>query len=178
VAHQLLIKIYPEHRGLVHAAVMMCVGRTNKLYGWLRRRMSIAATSRTGAANGSFGKPWYMNIVTRETGKFVPNKEPIGWVSGRSLPRSCMLCEKDAVSKFSKWCLDCRPVREKTGPIRTVKNKSSFSNEEKLEALKLFNGKIRPALFHLGLNDSGFHYKQMQKLKAAVYPLATNELKG
>lgn len=39
VAHQLLVKMYPKHRGLAHAAVQMskrCKGR--KAYGWLRRR--------------------------------------------------------------------------------------------------------------------------------------------
>lgn len=41
LAHQLLVKIYPENLRLSHAANMMCVNRTtNKLYGWLRRRLS------------------------------------------------------------------------------------------------------------------------------------------
>lgn len=41
LAHQLLVKIYPENSGLAHAANMMCVNRTNnKLYGWVRRRLS------------------------------------------------------------------------------------------------------------------------------------------
>ena len=43
VAHQLLIKMYPEVAKLVYAAKMMTIGsnnhcRNNKLYGWLRRR--------------------------------------------------------------------------------------------------------------------------------------------
>jgi NUMOD3 motif len=43
VAHQLLVKIYPQVDKLLFAAKMMCVGsskhkRSNKLYGWLRRR--------------------------------------------------------------------------------------------------------------------------------------------
>lgn len=44
VAHQLLVKIYPESKTLVHAAVMMsgrCSG--NKAYGWLRRRNADAS---------------------------------------------------------------------------------------------------------------------------------------
>jgi hypothetical protein len=41
LAHQLLIKIYPENKQLAYAANMMCTNRpNNKLYGWLRRRMS------------------------------------------------------------------------------------------------------------------------------------------
>jgi N-acetyl-gamma-glutamylphosphate reductase len=41
VAHQLLVKIHPDVRGLVHAAMKMskqCTG--NKAYGWLRNRHS------------------------------------------------------------------------------------------------------------------------------------------
>lgn len=42
VAHQLLIKIYPDKLKLIHAAKMMTVGknRNNKLYGWLKRKIS------------------------------------------------------------------------------------------------------------------------------------------
>lgn len=47
VAHQLLVKIYPEVVGLAVAAVRMakqCTG--NKAYGWLRRRHGAATTQR------------------------------------------------------------------------------------------------------------------------------------
>lgn len=48
VAHQLLVKMHPGHAGLVYAALMMTAGSPsmkhrrggNKLYGWLRRRLS------------------------------------------------------------------------------------------------------------------------------------------
>lgn len=41
VAHQLLIKMYPNEIKLVYAAMMMIPNRpSNKLYGWLRRRFS------------------------------------------------------------------------------------------------------------------------------------------
>ncbi len=48
VAHQLLVKMYPNHPGLTWAAVNMSGGTTrtirinNKLYGWLRRRHAEA----------------------------------------------------------------------------------------------------------------------------------------
>ena len=48
VAHQLLVKLHPGHLGLLSAAHVMTAntrGQTaNKLYGWLRRRMSVAQT--------------------------------------------------------------------------------------------------------------------------------------
>lgn len=41
IAHQLLVKMYPEHPGLLSAAMMMTANRSgNKVYGWLRKRWS------------------------------------------------------------------------------------------------------------------------------------------
>ncbi len=47
VAHQLLVKMYPENRYLVLAVKMMTVSggnvvRNNKMFGWLRRKFSEA----------------------------------------------------------------------------------------------------------------------------------------
>jgi hypothetical protein len=62
----------------------MCAGRkSNKLYGWLRRRNSLVAKQRLGAKNGSFGKKWYTNPITLENGKFTDCDIPTGWVKGR-----------------------------------------------------------------------------------------------
>lgn len=99
VAHQLLVRIYPEERGLAVAVVYMakqCSGR--KAYGWLRRKMADAArgkarpevsgensyfwgktlsaetrakiaASKIGDRNPSYGKPGPM---TGRTGKDSP----------------------------------------------------------------------------------------------------------
>lgn len=45
LAHQLLVKIYPEHTGLSYAALRMTIGSSNerynnKLYGWIRRKVA------------------------------------------------------------------------------------------------------------------------------------------
>ena len=40
ICHQLLVKIFPDNEKLVYAANMMCVGRSNKRYGWLKRKFS------------------------------------------------------------------------------------------------------------------------------------------
>lgn len=42
VAHQLLVKIYPDVPGLIYAVRIMCFGggRNNKWYGWLKKRFS------------------------------------------------------------------------------------------------------------------------------------------
>ncbi len=59
VAHQLLVKIYPQEYGLIKAAVMMSVNTggnrpNNKLYSWLRRKHS---ESTSGENNVNFGRP-------------------------------------------------------------------------------------------------------------------------
>src|ERR1017187_4691055 len=48
VAHQLLVKIYPDNTKLAYAAKMMTVSsgkqiRSNKLYGWLRKQIGRAS---------------------------------------------------------------------------------------------------------------------------------------
>lgn len=52
VAHQLLVKIYPHVKSLMWATMVMTGGRShqprrNKLYGWLRRRVSLMHTGVT-----------------------------------------------------------------------------------------------------------------------------------
>jgi AraC-like DNA-binding protein len=72
---------------LVFAAGMMIPAsddhkghRKNKLYGWLRRKMSTAAKQRIGHHNGMFGKIW----VNDGTRAFVVSASEIGnWNLGR-----------------------------------------------------------------------------------------------
>lgn len=43
VAHQILVKLYPDNHKLIKAAHMMSIGRkNNKSYGWIRREYAIA----------------------------------------------------------------------------------------------------------------------------------------
>jgi hypothetical protein len=57
VAHQLLVKIYSDNSKLIHAANMMCVNRTNnKLYGWVRRRLSESMIKDNPNKNGQANK--------------------------------------------------------------------------------------------------------------------------
>lgn len=63
LAHQLLVKMYPGNLKLAHAANMMCVKRTNnKLYGWVRRRlsnsMSINNPNKDGRARREYNKKY------------------------------------------------------------------------------------------------------------------------
>lgn len=82
VAHQLLVKIYPNNYSLIHAAKMMtissrCTKRSNKLYGWLRRKFHEACQQRIGEKNGSFGSFWITNGI--ENRKIKNEEIPDGW---------------------------------------------------------------------------------------------------
>ena len=183
VAHQLLVKIHNNY-SLVHAAVMMTStssltsGRKNKLYGWLRRRLQIAAKQRTGDKNGSYGRSWYYDPMTLNSSKFADNEVPEGWIKGRKTDKpkklnDCIGCGQKTETYRQKWCCNCRPSGQQV--FRAIKTKDTFTDDEKIEALKKNNGSIRRALFSLGLSDAGYHYEKMKKLKASLYPLASNQ---
>lgn len=59
VAHQFLVKMYPENKELIFAAHMMGSTRKgNKLYGWLRRKYARAKSeSMVGKKPNNYGKP-------------------------------------------------------------------------------------------------------------------------
>jgi hypothetical protein len=63
VAHQLLAKAFPHSIGLAYAASMMCTGRpNNKLYGWIRRRVSnLQSIKVSTTGNPLYNKRWVSN---------------------------------------------------------------------------------------------------------------------
>jgi len=99
VAHQLLIKMYPNNHALAKAAAMMISNRpTNKMYGWIRRRFSIAKSiEQSGQGNSQFGSRWAHNPITKENKKIKGDLEE-SWVYGRYKPsgidKMAMLREK------------------------------------------------------------------------------------
>lgn len=82
LAHQLLVKIYPNNHALVKAASMMIPNRpSNKMYGWLKRRFSEAQSiSQSNEGNSQYGTNWITNGVeeTKSSGDV-----PEGWWNGR-----------------------------------------------------------------------------------------------
>lgn len=109
VAHQLLIKIYPDNQRLIHAAIMMTVssgrhGRSkNKLYGWLRRKHSeLIKTTQSGKGNSQFGTIWICNVELNISKKIKANDLPLysnnGWMRGRNLKKKkCESCGREFV---------------------------------------------------------------------------------
>lgn len=110
VAHQLLVKIYPREHNLVYAANMMAVksnnqSRNNKRYGWLKKRYLTICRARIGDKNPSYGKKWYHNPNTLESGKFKICPE--GWDNGRVPKSRCTECNKD-ISPGKTRCISHR----------------------------------------------------------------------
>lgn len=84
VAHQLLIKMNPGNHKLVKAAAMMIPDRpSNKLYGWLKRQLSIAQSlCQKGKRNSQYYTKWITNgSEERKISADLPTPE--GWVNGR-----------------------------------------------------------------------------------------------
>lgn len=185
-AHLLLVKMYPNESGLLFAANVMTTHSTNnrsrnKSYGWLRRQMSDFCKTKTGAKNNSFGRPWYHNPLTGEAGKFETNQQPNGWLKGRVPERpnsKCNTCGNDTGKKKAKYC-EVHRAEARVGPavIRQKKLKKEYTDQEKLEALRANNGNIRKALYSLGLNDSGWHYKKMKHLNTLAGGSGTKSTK-
>jgi hypothetical protein len=82
LAHQLLVKIYPNNHALAKAAVMMIPNRpSNKMYGWIKRRFSKAQSiSQSGKGNSQYGKIWITNGIEETK---TSSKIPVGWWNGR-----------------------------------------------------------------------------------------------
>ena len=72
VAHQLLVKMYPDDNKLVYAAHIMSVNnginkRNNKEYGWIKRKLSVAFSERMmGNTYASSRKGYIHSEETKE----------------------------------------------------------------------------------------------------------------
>lgn len=86
LAHQLLVRIYPNNNALIKAAMMMTVNRSNnKIYGWLRRKHSNAMSlSQLGDSNSQYGTRWIHNLQLQKSKKILKSDPlPQDWREGR-----------------------------------------------------------------------------------------------
>ena len=60
LAHLLLCKMFPKNPSLASAAMMMCANRkSNKVYGWLRKKHALAMSNhQRGEKNSQYGTVW------------------------------------------------------------------------------------------------------------------------
>jgi len=76
VAHQLLVRMNPDHAGLIYAALLMSKQSTgNKAYGWLRRRYSIAMSGTQRNLGTKYSAETRAKMSTERMGKKYPGRK-------------------------------------------------------------------------------------------------------
>lgn len=132
VAHQLLIKIYPNNHALVKAASMMIPNRpSNKMYGWLRRRFSeVKSIEQSGSKNSQYGTRWVHSPITKQSKKIRGDIKD-GWLPGKykepKPPSIFQLRIQDQIKLYTKYYEIYREVGfdkfvEMTGYTKTKQN--------------------------------------------------------
>lgn len=145
VAHQLLVKMYPESTGLIWAALQMSGhpnGKrcNNKIYGWLKRRWSKNCKERKGKNNGSYGKKWYYHPATLKNIKCPPEEVPEGYKKGRintwnpKKSTKCEICGENTGNKRRRYC---HKHREEARRTRTLSDKTRQKMRNRMK--KVFN---------------------------------------
>jgi hypothetical protein len=127
LAHQLLVKIYPNESKLIYAALMMCSSskfhgrRNNKLYGWIKRSYQSICKQRIGDKNGSYGTRWITDGVKPMK---IKNNDPLpdGYVEGRSIKvyTNCCICGSETGSTKAQYCNNHRGRRANTDPTEVL----------------------------------------------------------
>jgi len=140
LAHLLLVKIYPNNHSLVSAAMMMCAKRkSNKVYGWLRRKHAVAMSiHQTGEKNSQYGTVW----IYKENKAQKINKESLnsylnfGWQLGRKEKpiKIKKLIVKGINTEKYKWILEQeKEILEEFDECRSISKllrKRGFKNRE------------------------------------------------
>ena len=127
VAHQLLIKIHPRNHKLIYATNMMTADRPgNKLYGWIRKKLSAA---RSGKLNPNFGVRfrWITDGKTNKRFRSSGNP-PNGWEFGTSFRLSPAHLARLAIGRKGRpLSLKHRSNLSKSGRIGWNKRRSNGS---------------------------------------------------
>lgn len=106
LAHQLLVKMHPDHYGLIYAAILMCAGRpSNKIYGWTRKRFSrLQSLNFKNGASPTQNKRWISNeketiLVERDiakplidSGSYIAGKKALRAPCGHLVRETCVPC--------------------------------------------------------------------------------------
>lgn len=131
VAHQLLIKIYPDVHGLIYAAHMMTVsskytnGRNNKKYGWLRRRHSELMSKEMKGKFVGENNPMYGKSHSEETKKKCREAN-----KGRTISEE----HKLAISAANKGKILSNDTKSKIGDAHRGKKVSKETRRKLSEA--------------------------------------------
>lgn len=166
VAHQLLVKIYSNNPAIIRAAAMMIRGRpSNKLYGWLRRKLSIANSIRqSGKGNSQYGTVWVYNPENNANRKVSKSELNFylesGWLQGRNVKfYNCVVCNISFTSKFKKdTCSeDCFKIQNRSFRSFEGREQEFLTHYQNLKSMN-------KALKAMGFNKGAVsHYYQWAK---------------
>ena len=165
VAHILLVKIYPEHKGLINAVNMMTVSSklhervNNRMYSWLKERFSkCQSILQTGKSNSNFGKVWVFNIeenkpeqiLKEELNKYLK----LNYNEGKKLQKCIcgnIIKEKTRNLYCKKTCKDLKVKKTNTLKEKRIQimNESNIDFNSNGWVGKLSN------LFEIGDNKAG-----------------------
>jgi hypothetical protein len=130
IAHQLLVKINPDNKKLLNAAIMMIPKRpSNKLYGWLRKRFAEhRSITQSGDKNTQFGTKWIYNDELKQNKKIKKDSSiPGGWKEGRKINFNteifyCKFCKNEFKRiKLEFYCSDdCKKNHLKSDAIKII----------------------------------------------------------
>jgi len=173
VAHQLLVKIYPENDSLVYAANKMTVSsktvkRNNKKYGWLKRRYQSVCKKRVGKKNASYGRSWYHDPNTLENGKFLLEDVPTGWVKGRTpkLETKCEVCGSLTGSFMARFCDKHRSEHKNTYAYKSgesYRKRKSNEDQEKFTYAITSSKTWSEAIKKAGFKTDGYSRTRLQR---------------
>jgi len=137
VAHILLVKIYPEEKGLINAVDMMTKGQDkrkihNRMYGWLKEKFSETQSKRQrGEKNSQYGSIWISNISEEKNIKIKKDEfstwEQKGWLKGRSIwnkYKVCKVCKKNyiAIDRENTCSVECskKLLKKKKNIVKNI----------------------------------------------------------
>lgn len=177
VAHQLLVKMYPNHTGLIWAALLMTGDSendhrsNNKVYGWLKQKHQKVAKSRIGKKNGSYGRSWYYHPDTMDNIKCLPDEIPDGYVKGRKIKppeklyknthsSKCKICGQNTESLTAKYCKTHRIFAKK----KMYKLKTKATDDDLKNALLKTDMNKSEALKKVGYTITGKNWHRIKKV--------------
>jgi hypothetical protein len=167
VAHQLLVKMYPEKASLARAVQMMIPNRpNNKMYGWLRRKFIDAQKTLTGKKNSQYGTRWICNLDLKENRKILKDKEiPVGWEIGRN--RWKLLPKKQKPKSKRRISAEIRNSITEV-PVTARGYRKKASDKEIAEALKENNFNVTFAMASLGYKGGDNATKRFNRILRVI----------